>query len=167
MQDKLNAILAELNSLKKQVIELENKIDWIKDDCLSSDYALDAIMQIKEALEFSDLDDIQKYTNENIIILHTNCFRTAALAKAYNAPARWNMHDLPDKELTPELLLNGINRSNQGTYILLKSNVFSISNKFESIILNAILEKKVFFIICTNNLEKIPPSIRNQMRVIQ
>ena len=33
--------------------------------------------------------------------------------------------------------------------------------------LDAISKEKVFFIICTNELEKIPESIREKMRVIK
>jgi hypothetical protein len=122
---------------------------------------------IREALEFSDLDDIQEYSEENVIILHKNCFRTVALANAYKAPARWNMHKLAPKDLTVELLKDNIRRANDGDYVLLKDNIFEISDEAEPIIVNTILEKKVFFIICTNNLEKIPQSIREKMRVIQ
>lgn len=167
MQEKLNAIMAELESLREQVLDLENRVGWLEDNCISVDSGWDAISMVQDALEFADLDDVQEYSEENIIILHANCFRTAALANAYKAPARWNMHELSDKQLTVELLQENIKRSKQGEYILLKSNIFSLSDMFESVIIDAIEEKKVFFIICTNGLEKIPQSIREKMRVIQ
>ena len=167
MQEKLNAILEELETLKEQVAELEGKLSWLEDNCIDVDSGWDAISLVRNALEFSDLDNIQEYSKENVIILHTNCFRTVALANAYKASSRWNMHELTPKELTAELLQENIRRANKGDYFLLKDNVFSLSNEFETIIANAILEKKVFFIICTNNLEKIPQSIREKMRVIQ
>jgi hypothetical protein len=167
MQTKLNAILEELESLKEQVAELESNLNLLEDYCIDADNGWGPIQLIREALEFSDLDDIQEYSEENVIILHKNCFRTVALANAYKAPARWNMHKLAPKDLTVELLKDNIRRANDGDYVLLKDNIFEISDEAEPIIVNTILEKKVFFIICTNNLEKIPQSIREKMRVIQ
>lgn len=167
MQEKLDALMAELEALKDQVTDLEVRLGWLEDNCISVDNGWDAISIVQNALEFTDLDDIQEYSGENIIILHTNCFRTAALANAYKAPARWNMHELSDEQLTVELLQDNISRAKQGEYILLKSKIFSLSDAFERIILDAIAEKKVFFIICTKELETIPQSIRDKMRVIQ
>ena len=41
------------------------------------------------------------------------------------------------------------------------------SDEFEKLILDAVAESKVFFIILTNDLVKIPQSLREKMRVIQ
>lgn len=167
MQEKLDALMAEVEALKEQVADLETRLGWLEDNCISVDSGWDAVSFVQSAIEFADLDNIQEYSEENIIILHTNCFRTAALANAYKAPARWNMHELSDSQLTVELLKQNINRSKQGEYILMKSNVFSISDEFEKVIFDAIAERKVFFILCTSDLNTIPTSIREKMRVIQ
>ena len=122
MQEKLNAIVEELEALKEQVAELEDKLSWLEDNCIDVDSGWDAISLVRNALEFSDLDNIQEYSEENVIILHTNCFRTVALANAYKAPSRWNMHELTPKELTAELLQENIRRANNGDYFLLKES---------------------------------------------
>ncbi len=167
MQEKIDVLLKEIADLKEQIADLEIRVGWHEDNHLDS--ITDVVITVQDALEFSDLDDIQCYTDENVIILHTNCFRTAALAKACRSSCDriWCMHTMPIEELTPELLSNNINRSQKGEYILLKSNIFSLSDEFEKIIIDAIAKEKVFFAICTNKLENIPQTIREKMRIIQ
>lgn len=164
---KAEALIKEIELLKKQIKELEDRVNLQEEYCFES--IADAMSMVETALQFSDLDNIPEFAHENVIILHTNCFRTAALAYAYDSEydERYYMHALPDKMLTPEELSNNINCSQENAYIILKSNIFSISDEFEKIVLDAIADKKVTFVICTSNLEHIPQSIREKMRVIQ
>ena len=158
-QMKYDEIMAELESLRKKIRETDR---YLNGNVIEINF-------LKNALEFSDLDGIEEYCDENIIILHKNCFRTNSIVYACRPKSgrEYHFHKTPDEVMTPEYLLKIIECADSGTYILLKSNVFSLSDKFESIILDAISKEKVFFVICTNRLENIPVSIREKMRVME
>ena len=179
MDNQIDQLLNEIAELKEKMAELESRIDdevssleeKIDDlDASFQDSITDCLVEFGNAQDFSDLDEIPTYTDENVIILHRNRFRTADLAHACRPSEQssviWLLHKY-SQDLTPSNLLRAVTNSNKGAYIFLKDIVFSVSDEFERIILDAITEEKVYFAIFTNSIDKIPQSIRDRMRVIE
>ncbi len=169
MEKSIEALAVEIEELKEKVAELEQRmedevfsLEAQMDDCVS-----DVLLAYENAEEFSDLDVIPAYSDENVIILHRNRFRTADLAHACRAHHIAIMYSMLPQLLTPAELLRTIASCQKGDYIFLKTNIFSISDEFERIINDAITEDKVYFAIFTNSIEKIPQSLRDHMRVIE
>lgn len=180
MENQIDQLLNEIAELKERIEELESRVDdevsYLEEkiddlDASYQDSITDCLVEFENAQEFSDLDEIPTYTDENVIILHRNRFRTADLAHACRPSEQSSgivlMHRMLIQYVTPSNLQQTITNSNRGTYVFLKDNVFSISDEFERIILDAITEGKVYFAIFTNSIDKIPQSIRDRMRVIE
>ena len=168
MQEKLDAIMAELEALKEKVENMEEQIADL--EAIVEDGSYDAALAwIEEALEYSELDEKLTYTDENVLLLHTNIFRTTELVRAC-APSsgiRHNLNQMSAKHLTPQELQRNIDIAQNGSYLFLTSDVFTYANEMEAIIADAMAAGNVYFMILTNSLEKVPQSICNKMRVIQ
>ena len=89
---KAEALIKEIELLKKQIKELEERVSSQEEYCFMS--IAETMSMVETALQFSDLDNIPEFAHENVIIFHTNWFRTAALAYAYDSEydERYYMH---------------------------------------------------------------------------
>ena len=168
MQEKLDALVAELETLKERVEDMEEQIADLEAIVEESFYD-DTLAWIEEALEYSDLDEKITYKDENVLILHTNIFRTMELVRACEPDSgiRYNLNKMTAQQLTPKELLRNIDIAQEGTYLFVTSDVFTYAAEMETIIANAMEAGKIYFMILTNNLDKVPHSIRDKMRVIQ
>ena len=168
MQEKLDAIMAELEALKEKVENMEEQIADL--EAIVEDGSYDAALAwIEEALEYSELDEKLTYTDENVLLLHTNIFRTTELVRASQPSSgiRYNLNQMTAKHLTPQELQRNIDVAQEGSYLFVTSDVFTYAAEMETIIVNAMAAGRIFFMILTNNLNKVPQSIREKMRVIQ
>ena len=165
-------MLEQIESLKKEIKELNQKIENLEthiDNVAESLFNHDASLDVESVLEFSFLDNFPKHIDENVIILHSNPYRTYKLMRSCKASCgtMQMMYRIDDSFLTPEFFIKSLSQAEKGQYIAISSEMFSLSDKFETLMLNAIKQGKVKFIILTNNLEAIPCSIREKMNVLQ
>ena len=172
MEEKLDSILEKLEEMSSKLEELEERIDEME----SNNYGqyndmlceVQGISQFIETIyEYQELD-FQKFESENLIFIHTNALRTAsfinALVKSYRRLHM--MNKMTEKELTPEFLAQSVALDEKDSNVV-SGEIFSYSPEFEKIITHAIEGQKSYFIILTNNIQDIPQSLREKMRVIQ
>ena len=165
-------MLEQIEALKKEIEELNQKIEKLEtyiDNVAESLFNHDVILDVERVLEFSFLDNFPEHIDENVIILHNNPYRTYKLMRSCKASCgiKQLMYSIDDSFLTPEFFTKSLFEAKKGQYIAISSEIFSLSDKFETLMLDAIKQDKVKFIILTNDLETIPCSIREKMNVIQ
>lgn len=165
MLEQIEALKKEIEELNKKIEELETYIDNVGESLFNHD----AILDVERVLEFSFLDSFPEHIDENVIILHSNPYRTYKLMRSCKAScgSTQMMYRIDDSFLTPEFFIKSLLQAEKGQYIAISSEMFSLSDKFETLMLDAIKQDKVKFIILTNDLETIPKCIRDKMNVIQ
>lgn len=165
MQEKIDALKKEIEALNERIEGLEAQLEDVSCSIPNGDVLID----VENVLEFSFLDNFPEHTDENIIILHTDPYRTYNLINSCKSSCgrRQNMYGMNEIYCTPGFFRESLLRAQKGQYIALRGDVFDISDEFETLILEAISLGEVFFIILTNDLSKIPQSIHEKMRVIQ
>ena len=170
MQDKLDAILGKLEEISERIGEIEERVEELENDTAAE--SNDLLCEIQHISQFVDilydfhLMDFPQIDRENLIFIHTNAFRTASFVDSLVDPfgGLTETHRMTKAHLTPAHLLETIQNSEN---IVIRSDIFSWSQDFEKIVVDAIANKKVCFVILTNDLESIPQSIRSKMRVMQ
>ena len=78
-------MLGQIEALKKEIEELNKKIEDLEiyiNDVSESFYDNDALIDIENVLEFSFLDNFPEHIDENVIILHSNPYRTYKLMRS-------------------------------------------------------------------------------------
>lgn len=166
--EKVESLTAKVEELESRLAEIDGNLEGIVEDYVESALS-DVSYWMEEAEDFADLDADCNYTDENVLILHTNRFRTAMLVSACK-PSNGGAYNLikvsPDR-LTPDNLYKTIRSAKKGEYFVFKGNVFSCNNEFTQVIMNAIIEGKVYFAIVTNDPRTIPQQILEHLRVVQ
>ncbi len=165
MQDKLDAICEKLENLSRKINDLEERVSGLYEETL--DEMSGIVFKIEKALAYEGAD-VPDYSNENIIILHSSCFRTSALVKACCSPCK-SINDLTGDpgQISPDQLAEKISRTMTDTHFILSSDIFARSDGFEKVILNAVTEGEAYFAIVTDDIWKIPDRLRNIMRLVQ
>lgn len=165
MQEQIDALKKEIEELNERIEELEAHFDDVCYSILDND----TLSEVENVLEFSFLDNFPEYTDENIIILHSNPYRTSKIVNACkpSSGVRYNLYSASKAGLTPERIKEDVSQAQKGTYFVLNSDMFDFSDAFEPLILDAITQNKVYFVILTNDLGKIPQSLQETMRIIQ
>lgn len=170
MEEKLDAVLEKLEELSERIGKIEERIEELENDAAAERNdilcELQGVTQFVETLyEYKKLD-FPKLDCENLIFVHTNALRTASLIEALAnvCGGLVQTNEMTKKYLTPEYLSDLIKRE---TYIVVKSEIFSWSPDFERIIANAMATGETYFAILTNDIESVPQSIRDKMRVMK
>ncbi len=168
MQEKLDAILEKLDELSERINDIEGRLNDL--ECNIPEELSDVVYKVKDALRLTSAM-IPDYSKENIIILHTDGFRTAAILDACLTPGKnlCDMMTVTPEYLDPSFLSKEINNLFLATHFVLSSDIFARSAEFEKIIADAINEDKANanFIIITNNIEMVPQSLRDIMRTVK
>ena len=170
MQEKLDVILEKLGEIGERISKIEERVEELENNATAEHN--DILCEVQHISQFVDtlydfhLMDFPQLTRENLIFIHTNAFRTASFVDSLVDPfgGLTETHRMTKAHLTPSHLLDTIQNSEN---IVIRSDVFFWSPDFEKIIVDAIVNNKVCFVILTNDLESIPQSLRDKMRVLQ
>ena len=120
---RANRVLERGNEeLNERIEGLEAQLDDVS--CSITDN--DALSEEENVLEFSFLDSFSEYTDENIIILHSNPYRTFKLVNSCKPSCgiRQNMYEMSKLYLTADYFSESLSRAQRGEYIALCSEVF-------------------------------------------
>ena len=169
MQEKLDVILNKLEEISERIGKIEERVEELENDAAAE--RNDLLCEIQHISQFIDIlyefhkMDFPQLDRESLIFVHTNAFRTASFVNSLVDPfgSLTETHQMTKNYLTPTHLLDTIQKSEN---IVIRSDIFSWSPDFEKIVVDAIANKKVCFVILTNDLESIPQSIRSKMRVM-
>ena len=166
--EKIEALTARIEELEDRLAEMEGSIAEVAGE-VAGDMVSNVLCWFDDAEDFADLDATQSYTDENILIIHTNRFKTSELIRACKPSngGTWRMTNMSPVHLTPDSLREMICKSAAGEYFALKSSVFSYDDEFERVIMDAITEGKVYFVIVTNDPQTVPQQIRERLRVVR
>ena len=170
MQEKLDLILNKLEEISERIGKIEERVDELENDAAAERNDIlcevQAVTQFLEIFyEFQEMDFCELET-ENLIFLHTNALRTASFVKTLVGVcgALTQVNQMKKEHLTPAYLADIMKRER---HIVVKSDVFAWSDEFETLISGAIAADENNIYILTNDVECVPQSIREKMRVIQ
>ena len=168
MQENMEAILAEIETLKEQIENLEARVASLEELVLDADIQ-ETTSWLQSIMDFEYLNGKEEHANKNVVIVHKDCFRTAALVDGCKPKVRstYLLYHMNKEFLQPLVLMQLIENAREGECFVLDSEVFSYSELFTAIILSAIDKGSVYFVLLTNNLHKIPQSILAKCSVIE
>lgn len=170
MQEKLDAILNKLEEITERIGQIEERVEQLTNDAAAERNDIlcevQAITQFLEIYyEFQEMD-FCGLVKENLIFLHTDALRTASFVKTLVGvcDCLTQVNQMKKEFLTPDYLAGIMKRER---HIVIKSDVFAWSSDFETLIGDSISADENNFYILTDDLESIPQSLRDKMRVMQ
>lgn len=168
LADKIEALTARVEELEDSLAEMEGNMADVANGLIDRSVS-NTYWWVEDAEDFADLDRANSYTDENILIEHTDRFRTAMLVGACKPSNGVTSHmtKMSPAFLTPDFLREKICKAVAGEYFVLKSSVFSYDDEFERVIMDAITDGKVYFAIVTNDPQTVPQQIREQLRTVR
>ena len=170
MQEKLDLILNKLEEISERIGKIEERVDELENDAAAERNDILCEVQnisnfVETIYDFNELD-FSGLECDNLILLHTNALKTAAFVDAFiHACGSLTQTNKMTKDLLTPACLEDIIEKNK--YVLVKSDIFSWSEEFESIVCDAITTRKAVFAILASGLESIPLSIRTKCGIIE
>ena len=166
MQEKLDAILGKLEEISERIGKIEARVEELEDTAIEErEEILEAVNDVAsfvDDLRTYQMFDFSEISNENVIFIHTNAFRTDSFMSA--AAKNTGFCSCLVHTPTPASLKWIIGKEGK---IAISGEVFSWDPDYETVIDDAIVNKKACFIILTNDIECVPKNIRDKMRVMQ
>lgn len=166
MQDKLDAILEKLDQLNERLEALEERIyEWENSAMVEREQILSEVQGVTPLLTdictFQRLD-FPDFESENLIFLHKNAMRTASFVDSVARST--GVNNTVGQHFSPEVLRWIIA---QGKNIVVDGGIFAVSPEYEQIVCEAIARKLACFVVVTRDVDAVPQSLRDQMRVVE